>query len=160
MEASTSAGSEGAFKPLNYVNVLGKQGNNSKFACTLCDKVFSGTQSRVLIHLSGLGTVVTHAACCMLVLSCWAGNLCMLCVMLLWHGAHMCGCPGWGCMQQSSMVRIGQRIGLGTAQVLRIGVLRIVLAYCVLGNPGGGGGGAHIHMSCGGREGGGGARRG
>jgi hypothetical protein len=59
--AAPTATSTASFKVTDHVDVLGKEGNNSTFQCKHCTKTFSGTATRVLIHLTGIGTGV--AAC-------------------------------------------------------------------------------------------------
>jgi hypothetical protein len=44
-----------SFKVADYANVLEKVGNNTKYTCFSCDKVFWGTGTRVLTHITGMG---------------------------------------------------------------------------------------------------------
>jgi hypothetical protein len=59
--AAPSAASTASFKVMDHVDVLGKDRNNSTFQCKHCARSFSGTATRVLIHLTGMGSGV--AAC-------------------------------------------------------------------------------------------------
>jgi hypothetical protein len=59
--AAPTAASTASFKVMDHVDVLGKERNNMTFQCKHCAKSFSGTATRVLIHLTGIGSGV--AAC-------------------------------------------------------------------------------------------------
>jgi hypothetical protein len=58
MATPTAACAPASFKVMDHVDVLGKDGNNSTFQCKYCCKSFSGTATRVLIHLTGIGSGV------------------------------------------------------------------------------------------------------
>lgn len=49
-EAATAA-----FKTSDHAEVLSRDGSNYQFKCHHCDKVFNGTATRVLGHISGMG---------------------------------------------------------------------------------------------------------